>query len=285
MMSAVAIVAAAALGACDVNRALDQVSEAQRLSADLRVQFGNAANASDRAVMAGTDEASTALARDAARASAAVEKDVKSLASILEALHFSQEAGLLVEFSGRFAQYRAVDRDILDLAVENTNLKAQRLSFGAAEDAVASFERSLEALTPREPIRDGWHVKALAAVALANAREIQALEAPHIAEADEAAMAGLEQRMTTSRDAAAAALDRLAEIVETSSHPQLEAARADLARLLQVNGEIVVLSRRNTNVRSLALSLNRKPQVVAACEESLRALQAALDQHKFNGRR
>ena len=42
-----------------------------------------------------------------------------------------------------------------------------------------------------------------------------------------------------------------------------------------VNAEIVVLSRRNSNVRSLALSLGQKRMLTAGCEETLRALQDA----------
>lgn len=44
---------------------------------------------------------------------------------------------------------------------------------------------------------------------------------------------------------------------------------------------IVVLSRRNTNVQSLALSLNQKRLVTAACDDSLRALGAALAKRGF----
>ena len=42
----------------DVNAALERLSDARRLSADLHVQFIKAAGATDRAVMADTDEAS-----------------------------------------------------------------------------------------------------------------------------------------------------------------------------------------------------------------------------------
>ena len=54
---------------------------------------------------------------------------------------------------------------------------------------------------------------------------------------------------------------------------------------MQLNAEIVALSRRNTNVRSLALSLNQKRLVTAACDESLRALDAALAKRGFTATR
>jgi hypothetical protein len=41
---------------------------------------------------------------------------------------------------------------------------------------------------------------------------------------------------------------------------------------------LVSLSRMNSNVRSLALSLGQKPKLTAACEGSLIALESALAQ-------
>ena len=52
-----------------------------------------------------------------------------------------------------------------------------------------------------------------------------------------------------------------------------------------VNAQIVALSRRNTNVRSLALSLGQKRTLTAACEDSLRALEDALAKRGFTATR
>ena len=60
---------------------------------------------------------------------------------MLQGLKFADESLLLQQFVERFGKYRELDRHILDLAVENTNLKAQRLSFGPAQDAATSFRR------------------------------------------------------------------------------------------------------------------------------------------------
>jgi hypothetical protein len=269
-------------GGCDVNRALERVSDARRLSADLLVQFTKAAHATDRAVMADTDEASSTFAREAEQATATIQRDAETLAPILRELSFEKELDLLQQFNKQFADYRTLDRSILDLAVENTNLKAQRLSFGAAQEAADALRDSLEAIAPADAAKDAWHVKALAA-ALASARDIQALQAPHIAEADDAAMAALEKRMASSEKDARNALQTLAGLIQPSSKPKLAAANAALDRLMEVNAQIIGLSRRNTNVRSLALSLNEKRMITAACEESLRSLSDALSKRGFTG--
>jgi hypothetical protein len=108
---------------CDVNSALERVSEAQHLSADLLVQFTKAADAANRAVMADTGEGSVAFAREADQAKGKVQTDIDALKPLLEGLKFSSEGRLLQEFADRFRKYRELDRRILDLAVENTNLK------------------------------------------------------------------------------------------------------------------------------------------------------------------
>ena len=271
---AIMIVSAAA-GCGDVNAALEKVSQARQLSADLFVQFVKAADAANRAVMADTDDASVAFARESAQATAAVQRDTAALDPILAGLGYANEIRLLQEFEARFAKYHELDRTILDLAVENTNLKAQRLSFGSAQEAAEAFRNALEAVAPAAPA-DTWRVHALVAAAVAGVREIQVLQAPHIAESDEAAMTGMEKRMATEEVAARSALATLANLIGPASQPRLAAATAALDRFAAVNIQILGLSHRNTNVRSLALSLDQKRPLTTACEESLRALQEAL---------
>jgi dihydropyrimidinase len=64
----------------------------------------------------------------------------------------------------------------------------------------------------------------------------------------------------------------------------LELSR-ETGTLMSVHAEIVALSRRNSNVRSLALSLGRKRIVTAECEDQLRALEEALTKHEFSAAR
>jgi hypothetical protein len=272
----VLVSAGAATGGCgDVNAALAQQSEARHLSADLLVQFTKAVDAANRAVMADTDEASVAFAREAEQAKREVQNRVDLLGPILEGLQYSEESQLLNEFASVFATYRELDQRILDMAVENTNLKAERLSFGRAQDAADSLQQALGAIAPATAA-DRWHVEALAATAVARVREIQALQAPHIADPDDASMTRLESRMASAEAAARSAIAALAPLVQSASRPRLAAATAALDQFLTLNAEIVVLSRRNTNVRSLALTLDQKRKLVAPCEKSLQALRDAL---------
>jgi hypothetical protein len=206
------------------------------------------------------------------------------LKPLLERLKFSEEERLVQEFVNRFAEYSELDRRILDLAVENTNLKAQRLSFGPAQEAADSFRDSLTPLVPRAPA-DKWRVEALVATAVATVREIQVLQAPHIADADEAVMTRMEKRMSTSEAGARNALKTLSSLVEPRSQSRIAAATAALGRFMAFNQQIISLSRRNTNVRSLALSLNQKGKVIPQCENVLHTLRDALSKRGSAGTR
>jgi hypothetical protein len=275
-LAVIVLLAGAATSGCDVNTALGDVHEARQLAAELMVQFTRASDASNLSVMADTDEAAKAFAAEAVQRTAAAEKDVEALRSVLQRLRFDDELNLLEQFRARFAEYRTLDRTILGLTGENTNLKAQRLSFTSAQEAGDAFSQSLAALEPSNDSTEGWRVKALAASAVASAREIQALHGPHIAEPEDAPMTRIEQRMASAEAAARRNLAALAPLVRPGSQAALSKATKALDRLIEVNRQIIHLSRRNTNVRSLALSLNQKRTVVAACEEHLHALQAAL---------
>jgi Four helix bundle sensory module for signal transduction len=279
---AAAIAVATGCGHEDVNTTLEKVSRARQLAADLTVQFTMSSDAANRAVMADTDEASTEFAKESQASTSAVQKDIELLRSTLKTLGYEQEDKLLTEFATDFGEYRRVDDSVLGLAVENTNLKAQRLAFGPAQDAANAFRDALARLKPASPA-DMWHVDALVATAVLTVREIQVLQAPHIADADETVMTRMEQQMSTSQAGARKALDALRPLVSAPSRPQIDAASAALNQFLTVNAQLVALSRKNTNVRSLMLSLDEKRKITLECQEKLRALQTALAGRGYSG--
>jgi hypothetical protein len=276
------IVAGWAAAGCDVNKALERLSEARHLAADLHVQFTRAADASSRAVMADTDETSVAFAREAEEAKQTVQKDAAALKPVLQALGYTEESRQLDAFGTRFEAYRALDKTILELAVENTNLKAQRLSFGPGQQEADAFRDALASLRADGP--NAWRIKAETAAAVSAVREIQALQAPHIADLDDAVMTQLEQRMAAAEASARAALASLGPLAPQGSRA-IAAATAALDRFVAVNAQVMTLSRRNTNVRSLVLSLHEKTQLTGACTESLEALRDSLAKHGYTSSR
>jgi hypothetical protein len=226
--------------------------------------------------MADTDELSVTFAREAEQSRQAVQQDVDALSPILHGLNYAEETGLLQTFVTRFGEYSTLDRRILDLAVENTNLKAQRLSFGPAQQAADEFRAAVEQIVPGGAEKDAWRIKALVAESVSAVREIQVLQAPHIATPDDGTMAQLESRMAASQTVARKNIETLTALAGAAARPGIAAATAALDTFMNVNVEILALSHRNTNVRSLALSLDQKRKLTAPCEDSARALHDAL---------
>ena len=281
-----ALASASAAASCGQLPAhLTRLVEARQLTSALHLEFTKGAEAANRAVMADTDEASAAAAEEARQFRQSAVDNIEAVRHALQDLGYNEELKLLEAFAARFEASRQIDDEILPLAVENTNLKAQRLSFGVGNDAAEALSRALDAAVGASRSPASCCAGALAARARVGALEIQVLQAPHIAESEDAAMTRMELRMTESAEAARKALDELQAVLPTAGSPHLAEARASLDRFLKVNDEIVALSRRNTNVRSLALALGRKRTISAECEDQLRQLEEALSKHQFTATR
>jgi hypothetical protein len=251
----------------------------------MRVQFTRSADAANRAVMAVTDETSADAAREAEQAARSVDEALSRLQPLLTSLAYASEQKQLEALTASFAESRKLDAEILPLAAENTNLKAQRLSFGASREALDAFRQSLDVLVKSAASARVCCVEAVAGRAGAAVLEIQVVQAPHIAEADDAAMTRMEEQMARSEAAARRALGELSGLLAPAAGPQLARATTALDRFAAVNEEIIILSRRNSNVRSLALSLGRKRTVTAACEDQLRQLDESLAKRQLSATR
>jgi hypothetical protein len=265
---------------------LTRLIEARRLASELHVQFTQSVEAANRAVMAETDDVAAAAAEEARRARQVVERDTQTLRATLESLRYRDDLRHLDDFESRFKEYRRLDEEILPLAVENTNLKAQRLSFGPSREAAQSFHAALEqALTPSAAVKETCCAEVVAARGRMAVLEIQSTYAPHIAEANDSAMTVMEAQMTAAMARARKAVEELRRMLPSTASDQLDAAAAALDRFLSIHNEIITLSRRNSDVRSLALSLGEKRRVTAECQAHLQALAEALAKHKFTATR
>jgi len=261
-----------------------QLTEARRLLSEVRINFTKASDASNRAVMADTDEESIKFAREAEAATQAVSAAMPVLARRLTDLAYPGNTELLARFQERFTRYTTLDREILKLAVENTNLKAQHLLFGPIGQAANELCGALQALASTVPAATARRLGDAALRAQLAVREIQVLQAPHIAEPRESEMDRIEQQMALRQATAREALLSIEPSVRAPS-PSLDTAKASLDTFEALSRKLVALSRQNTNVRSLELAVRQKPALTAACDESLAALQDALATQGFSGTR
>lgn len=255
------------------------------MAADIQVQFTMAADAANRAVMADTDEASKDAAQAAMKAREQVEHDLAALEPVLKGLGYADDSQKLDMFKRQFDEYKKLDDETLNLAVENTNLKAQRLSFTDAQAAADDFRKALESLAKLAKPRDRTHVEALSAQALNAVMSIQVIQARHIAESNDQAMMTMEEQMSAADAAARKMLAELKSAVPAAGASSIADATAALDRFKAVDAQIIQLSRRNTNVRSLALSLGEKHTAATKCQAALQALNDSLAQHEFKATR
>src|SRR4029453_12665764 len=115
---AVVVVLAAIGAACRPKTLLEQLVDARQLTAEILVQFTKAADATNRAVMASTADTAAASVEEAQQATREVQGHVDQLRPILVDLRYSKESQLLDEFSAAFAEYRVLDSQVQNMAVE-----------------------------------------------------------------------------------------------------------------------------------------------------------------------
>lgn len=247
----------------------------------MRFHLASATEAEKSAVLATTDKDSQVFA-DQARAETAT---VESLRADFEALaQTGKERDLLAEFSKAFTEFQQIDAQLLDLAVKNTNLKATALTFGPAAAAIDDMDAALMRLIAQgesSASPNARQVMLLAAGAQAGVRRIQVLLPPHIAEESDSKMDELEARMAAEDQQVRKDLKELANLLP--SNTDLGAAAARYATFSELRKEILALSRANTNVRSLTISLNEKRTVTALCQDTLSALEKTIEDESIPG--
>ena len=252
----------------------------------MRLSVALAAEAEKSAVMAITDEDSRTYADQARTATATVEQGRWELEQLLEGDSAKNEKDSLTQFSTAFVELQRIDKDLLDLAVKNTNLKAYSLAFGPAAAALKEMDAALTgvvAARASSPAEDEMKVVQLADGARISALRLLTLLPPHIAEESGQKMDEIEAVMTKEDQTVRQNLDGLATLPSVSANHDLTTATACYARFTELKTQILKLSRENTNVRSLTISLNQKRRVMLVCQDALAALEQAIQEEPIAG--
>lgn len=262
----VSIVVVLAAG-CSSPPALKTDAHKIELVRELQRAFSRSVENEKLAVLAVSDEDSTRFADASKKASA----DVDRLRAELRGLASDEERARLDAFDAAWAKVATLDAQLLKLATENANLKASALSNGQAMKDLEAVEAGFMALEDRTT--DVARLRALSRAAAA-ALQVQALHAPHIDATTDAAMDALDAKVKAFEaevDTVLAPGKRAPPRAEAEALAALRTAwdayKADTAQVL-------ALSRSNSNVKSLDLSLHEKVDATLACDASLAALAA-----------
>ena len=217
------------------------------------------------AVLATTEQESQVLADESLAFAETVNRLREELRALVVAGGVAKEIKWLDEFDTAWAQLEAVDRRLLSLDLANSNFKALGMTTREGAPALGRFVDALAEL--QRETADPAILRTLSQDSVAALR-VHILLLSHIPAPDGAQMTSLEQRMQTlgegiDRDLAAAGASSALPAAQVAS--AAEAWRA----YREVLTEAVQLSRANTNVLSLDLSVHEKRR---ASEASLAAL-------------
>jgi hypothetical protein len=244
------------------------------LVSTMRLNLLKAAEAEKSADLAVTDKESQRFADQARVASGNVDKARKQLSPLIAQDDSVRERTRIGEFDRCWTEFRSLDRRILDLAVQNTNLHATNLALTRGAEVVGDLEQNLTGLIdPGAAEGKDVRIVRLAYQAIVAGLKIHDLYAPHIQAETGEQMDGIEKEIKANEQILAGSLQELKRSVPGGGQGAVTAARADYAELTKITTQIVNLSRENTNIKSLGLSLGKKRLITAQCDETLSVLQ------------
>jgi len=248
----------------------------------IRINMVKSVEAEKSAVMASSDEDSIRFAEESRRASEAAEKSLQELAQLIGAYPSAPEKELLQEFDSCWREFRKTDQQVLEFAVQNTNLKAARLSFGAASTAMNEFGHALTELMSDSM---GGPVCRLVYDAQTAALRIHVLHAPHIASPDDHEMDGIEKIIQEYDAVVKRSLGEIRALLPPEKKKVLQQAETSYDAFMAITARVLHWSRQNTNIKSFELSLNRKSRITAQCDTIVKSLQEAVQHRAFKATR
>jgi len=270
----------------EANSAQQLADKASRVDIVARMQLGLASEseAEKSAVLAITDKDSQTFADQARAATGEVERERQEIGVLLTTVGTKREQDLLAQFTDAFGNLKKLDEEVLRLAVKGTNLKAYGLLFGAASSTLAEMDSALSRVIAKHADSPGTQrVMPMAFGARIGVLRIQTLLAPHIPEESDAKMDQLEASMAKEEAQIRSDLDSLTSLAKPKGDADVVAAVSQFSRYEELKAQILALSRENTNVRSLALSLNHKRKAMTVCLDALGALKEAILQEPIAG--
>jgi hypothetical protein len=250
----------------------------------MQLALASASEAEKSAVLAITDRDSQTFAGQARTATTEVEQARRELGELLKTGGTQGEKELFNQFSELFAKFQRIDNDLLDLAVKNTNIKAYSLAFGPAAAALSEMNDALSRLTASNTgSPEEKQVMLLAYGAEISDLCLQTLIPPHIAEEGDQKMDELEALMSKEDKQIRKNLDELTALPKLRQNADLATAVSNYVRFSKIKTRILALSRENTNVKSLSISLNQKRKVMLLCQDTLNELQQAILEEPIAG--
>lgn len=250
--------------------ALLRQTRKERLVEEMRSAVLASAVAEKGAVMAVTDDDSRALAVDSRASSETVDRKSAELRTLVDADGREPEVAKLAAFDSVWLELQRIDRRLLDLATQNTNLKAAGLFSREGREVIIRFVEKLAAIA--KETEDPAKLRTIAGCQVSALRSL-ATVLIHIPSSEDAEMSKLESTIAARNEE----VDRgLATLRSDERLPREEIAEVskDWSDYLAIAEQGLKLSRENSNVVSRDVSLNDKPRALKKVLLALDELQA-----------
>lgn len=257
-------------------------SKAKRLALlnAMRLSLAAASEAQNSAVMAISEEDSLLFAGQTKAATASLDRQRTELEALLKAHADPDQLALMNQATESLQEFQTVDKQLLDLAVQNTNFKAYNLAFGPAMKLLQQLDGTLSNLAAAHASADsdaGMQILRLASEVRVGFLRLQVLVLPHIAEESDQEMDQMEAQLTATDRQIRENLASLAKLLPASDQPSLEKATATYTEFDSLISQILKLSRENTDVRAVAIALDGKRKAMLACQDAMAALETAIE--------
>jgi methyl-accepting chemotaxis protein len=271
VVTAVTVSVIGYVGLNNVNKMLDyqntvSVPELSQLG-DLREHVKSILVYEKDSVLAETDEDSKKYANLAKDELVALEANLKQLTDVYnkDVQISEKEKTSVANFQKYLEEFKTNDKNLTDLAIQNTNLKATALANGKcveildkAEAAVNAFLKLSDKKTSDSATSEK---KLLARDFQVNLLRAHALLSLHINASDEAAMTKVETDCKTHEEVLKKTLARLTALANPEEKPGIASLDALAREYFATTLQVFELSRKNTNAASMALSTGAQNQL------------------------
>lgn len=257
-----------------------QISQELQLLRSARYALAEVSEAQNGAVLASADSERELFVAQAKKASAELSDAMSKLTRELSHRRTPDMDGRLQTAARTLSHFEDLHSDLVGLATQNSNYRAYSLAYGPMIGALQTIDQALTQVIDRHAelsAADDQQSYRSSNEARAGALRIYSLLVPHIAEKEDAKMNELEASIEQEEQRVTKNLQTLTSLKIVSDSLDLEKAESAWKEFYKLRSEIIPLSRLNTNLRSARLALNERRAAMLAMEDSLAAIESALE--------
>lgn len=285
------------------NSLIDQLTNVTNRSMDMtasvRILLLSAIRAEKNAVISPTDAVTLRFVSEAQKAVMELQSLLPKLQELIDSSPDSGEQQQLSEFQRNWQLFTANHKEVLDLAVQNTNVKGHALLRGEIAEQLEAIEGVLAAVRLRqeaqaksqEPSGDSPQSSVSRQLdqhlcnSIIACHEILNLLYAHLYSVQESEMSQLETQIAAAQSTLDTSLQQAKLLVADVDRPDVNQAIAEIQPLRKIVRQLQELSRTNSNARSAELTLTKTVSLANECDGSLARLLQMLQTNVESGRK